>query len=110
MRPLLPGTTMADARLQIDVFRSPVLQAYLRGWRDPSCTMAYVADTAFGEKESTTRPGARGPAWRETWTIAACDRRVPVSVMFAPDSTSTTFVIALPPATQGEPRSTPDRQ
>ena len=90
---LLPGTTHADPILQKDVFMSPDLQRRIDRWRDPKCAKAYVDDTAFIDQESTTAAGAKGPRWREAWTIAACGRKQVILVQFTPDATGTTFVI-----------------
>ena len=99
-RPLLPGTTRADPLLQVDAFRSPGLQAWIDSWRDPACTMSYVADTVFENEEAQVRPGARAPAWHETWTIAACNRHETTAVVFAPDATGTSFSFQLKPVNQ----------
>jgi len=90
-RPLLPGTTLAGPRLQVDVFKSPALQLRIGRWRDPGCTMAYVSDTAFVDRESAPLPGAASPPWREVWTLAACERTESITVTFAPDATGTSF-------------------
>lgn len=107
-RPLLPGTTHADPRLQIDVFRSPSMQLEIQRWRDPTCSKAYVADTAFLTRESVILPGARESGWHETWTIVACDRRAAIPVTFTPDATGTSFSLTLGSVAQDKPATSAD--
>jgi hypothetical protein len=90
---LFPGNTHAGPVLQKDVFNSAYFQSYLNQLQSPACQNAYVDDTAFLDRESTAAPGAREPAWREAWTVSACDKKDVVIVMYRPDSAGTKFRI-----------------
>jgi hypothetical protein len=105
-RPLLPGTTHADARLQLDVFRSPAMQLQIHRWRDPSCTKVYVADTAFVDRESVVLPGARESGWHEVWTVVVCAQTLTMPVTFSPNSTGTSFTLSSDLAARDKPVNT----
>lgn len=85
-RPWFPGTTEADSNLEAHPFRSQVLRLQVNRRLNPDCRSVYVVDAKVGERESTVQPGACGPAWHETWTIAACSRKEPVPIAIVPDA------------------------
>jgi len=90
--PLLPGTTHADAILQKDAVKFAVqAAATVSGGREANCQIGYVADTEFVERESTTLEGAKGPSWRELWTLVSCTHKLQIPVHFIPDSTGTSI-------------------
>jgi hypothetical protein len=92
MMPLLPGTTHADFVLQKDavVFAFRALTT-VPGGREANCDVGYVADTAFVAQENTTLPGAKGPSWRELWTLASYTQKMLVPMHFIPDATGTSI-------------------
>jgi hypothetical protein len=90
--PLLPGATHADPQLQKDAVRYAVQAvAAVPGGREANCSIGYVGDTEFVAQESATLPGAKGPSWRETWTLVSCTHRALVPMHFIPDPTGTTI-------------------
>jgi hypothetical protein len=90
--PLLPGTTHADFVLQKDAVPYAVQAlATVRGGREANCQVGYVADTQFVEQETTTLPGAKGPSWRELWTLESCTQKMLVPMHFIPDATGTSI-------------------
>jgi hypothetical protein len=90
--PLLPGETRADPVLQHDAVKFAVQAlATVPGGREPNCTVGYVADTKFLAQEGETLPGAKGPPWKEVWTLESCTQRMLVPMRFIPDSTGTTI-------------------
>ncbi len=90
--PLLPGTTHADFVLQKDAVKYAVQAlATVPGGREANCKIGYVADTEFVEQENTTLPGAKGPPWRELWTLASCTQKMLMPVHFIPDATGTSI-------------------
>lgn len=92
MVPLLPGSTHADPILQRDAVQFAVQAlATVPGGREPNCRVGYVADTEFIEQENATLEGAKGPAWRELWTLASCTQKMLVPIRFIPDATGTTI-------------------
>ena len=108
--PLLPGTTHADPILQKDAVRYAVQSlATVPGGREENCRIGYVANTEFVEEGSSTLPGAKGPSWRELWTLASCTQKMLVPVGFIPDPTGTTIsarpntAINVMPLTEGHP-------
>ncbi len=90
--PLLPGTTHADFVLQKDAvgfaFQS---LATVPGGREADCDVGYVADTEIVASEDTVLPGAKGPSWRELWTLASCTQKMLVPMHFIPDTTGTSI-------------------
>jgi hypothetical protein len=92
---LFPGETRADAKLQADVFLGGAMRLQVDRWRDPACRTVYVVDTAVEKVETTSGPDARGPAWHESWTVAACDRRQKVLVQFAPNPAGSGVAFAI---------------
>jgi hypothetical protein len=92
MVPLLPGSTHADPLLQKDAVQfAAQAAATVPGGREPNCKIGYVADTEFIEQESVTLEGAKGPSWRELWTLVSCTQKMLVPIHFIPDSTGTTI-------------------
>ena len=90
--PLLPGGTHADFVLQKDAVKFAVQAlATVPGGREANCQIGYVADTEFVERENVTLPGAKGPSWRELWTLASCTQEMLVPIHFIPDSTGTSI-------------------
>ena len=85
--PMLPGTTRTDMRLQHDAARYVAIAAHVP---EANCGTAYVADTAFLTRESAPQPGAKDPAWQESWTIITCTHKIEVPIRFIPDATGTT--------------------
>ncbi len=89
--PLLPGTTRADPLLQRDAVGFAVgAAATVPGGAEADCRTSYFADTEFVAEENVTLPGAKGPSWRELWTLVSCTHKLLIPVHFIPDSTGTT--------------------
>jgi hypothetical protein len=110
MMPLLPGASRADLALQKDAVKFVVQAlATVPGGREANCKIGYVADTEFLEQENTILPGAKGPSWRELWTMVSCTQKALVPVHFIPDSTGTSIsagpntAIKVLPLTEGHP-------
>jgi hypothetical protein len=92
VEPLLPGTTRADPILQRDAVKFAVqAAATVSEGREVNCQIGYVADTEFIEQESVTLEGAKGPSWRELWTLVSCAHKMQIPVHFIPDSTGTSI-------------------
>jgi hypothetical protein len=90
--PLLPGTTHADPALQQDGVKYAVAAlGTVPGGREPNCTVGYVADTQFLGEDEPALPGAKGPSWKELWTLQSCTQKMVVPMRFIPDSTGTTI-------------------
>ena len=90
--PLLPGATHADPVLQRDAVRYAVQAlAAVPGGRERNCTVGYIANTEFLGCEGQALPGAKGPAWKELWTLQSCTQKVLVPMRFIPDSTGTSI-------------------
>jgi hypothetical protein len=90
--PLLPGSTHAEPLLQQDAAKYAVQAlATVPGGREPNCTVGYVADTEFVGQEGQALPGAKGPAWKELWTLQSCTQKMLVPMRFIPDSTGTSI-------------------
>ncbi len=97
--PLLPGNTHADALLQKDAVKHAVVALSIApGAREPNCQIGYVANTEYLDQGTESLPGARGPAWRELWTLASCTQKMLVPMRFIPDSTGT--LISAGPGTE----------
>lgn len=102
--PLLPGSTHADPTLQKDAVHYATLAASLASAQSPSgaqerdCRSGYIADTSFVETEDITLQGAKGPSWRELWTLVGCTHRLLVPMHFVPDPTGTTISAGPPNA------------
>lgn len=88
-RPLLPGTTITDLKLQQD---SVQYAAAGMGEMPDGCEQGGIADTAFDGMDGQP-PGAKPPPgaalrpWTETWTLQACGKRAQVRMRFTPDAT-----------------------
>ena len=90
--PLLPGNTHADALLQKDAVKYAVMAlAATPGGREADCQIGYVANTEYLAQEKEALPGAKGPPWRELWTLASCTQKILVPMHFILDSTGTTI-------------------
>jgi len=106
--PLLPGSTHADPVLQRDaVGYALAALSTVPAAHEPDCAVGYVADTEFLQQEGDALPGAKGPPWRERWTLITCTKRALVPMRFIPDSTGTsisagpTTAIELLPLSEG---------
>lgn len=97
--PLLPGTTHADPILQKDAVRYAVIAA---GAAMKNCNTAYIANTEFLQQEGEALKDAKGPAWREMWTVITCTNKAIVPLQFIPDSTGTE-IVASPSETKNFP-------
>jgi hypothetical protein len=90
--PLLPGDTHADPVLQHDAVRYAVQAlATVPGGREPNCSVGYVADTKFLSQEGEALQGAKGPPWKELWTLESCTQKMLVPMRFIPDPTGTSI-------------------
>jgi hypothetical protein len=90
--PLLPGDTRADPTLQQDAVKSAVQAlATVPGGRELNCTVGYVTDTKFLGEDGQALPGAKGPPWKELWTLESCTQKMLVPMRFTPDSTGTSI-------------------
>jgi hypothetical protein len=90
--PLLPGSTRADPILQKDAVQFVVqAAATVPGGHDPNCQNEYIADTEFVEQDNVTLEGAKGAAWRESWTFVSCARAMQIPVHFIPDASGTSI-------------------
>ena len=95
--PLLPGSSVADTRLQLDILPG-VVGVAMAVRKDPDCKQRPVfADTAFNGWTGAPVPDAlSGPTarpWEETWAIYLCGRVVDVVIRFTPDSKGTGYDI-----------------
>ncbi len=87
----LPGTTRADP-----VMQKEGLPIAVRGLpaEAGSCHDARVVDTALAPDASQDR----GAAWKETWTVVACDKAYQIPLRFTPTPEGATIgVDASPP-------------
>ena len=90
-QPLLPGSTIADPRLQRDSVR---FAAGAMGGMPPGCDGGAVTDTRFvgvdGQPAGVLPLPASPPRpWTEVWTLQACAKRAQVEMHFKPDATGT---------------------
>ena len=90
-RPLLPGTTITDPKLQHD---SVQYAAAGMGEMPPGCEQGGIVDTAFlgidGDTAGLKPPaGAMLKPWTELWTLQACSKRAQVTMHFTPDANGT---------------------
>jgi hypothetical protein len=94
---LLPGDTLANAKLQGDTLRAaaPVVAAEM-GCKEP----VRVIDTVIAEK-----PVDR--AWTETWTFAGCSMTQQRPVRFSPSGQGMDFVVGDPPSGAGAIKTAP---
>jgi hypothetical protein len=91
---LAPGTTHADPVLQKDASMRAYTAAVVAARPDAACNVKYLADTEFIERENSGSPTPS--AWRESWTIVLCNKKVVVPVKFIPDPKGTTIVAGGP--------------
>ena len=86
----LPGTTRADLALQK---RGLTLAA--RGLPEAAaqCRDVRVVDTAL----SPDAPQEHNAPWREVWTVLACDKAYPVSLLFTPSGDGATITLEASP-------------
>jgi hypothetical protein len=96
--PMLPGSTLADIRLQVDAARMVYATVGTHA-RDCPPTRYFIEDTRFLRRDTTPIPNAKaGPnarAWDEEWTASACGRPLQLIVRFTPDATGTGFAVRL---------------
>jgi hypothetical protein len=87
--PLLPGTTIADPRLQKD----SILFAFTgTAALTHDCKEKLVVDTHFDAWTGDVVKDAASPharPWQETWTVWACGQAIDVPMHFTPDRTGT---------------------
>ncbi|HYE48870.1 MAG TPA: hypothetical protein VEB20_04720 [Azospirillaceae bacterium] len=92
--PMIPGSTIADIRLQRDTITHVYLAALAAR---PDCDDKIMSDTRFeGFAEGPVPKGAQIKPWAETWTVRACGEDIKVPVMFVPDATGTQIVARAP--------------
>ena len=90
--PLLPGGTRADPVLQKDAVKYAVTALSTEpGGREQNCNVGYVADTKFVDEDGPALPAAKGPPWKELWTLQSCTQKMLVPMRFIPDSTGTSI-------------------
>jgi hypothetical protein len=91
---LLPGTTRADPVLQKDAAGYAFNTAnILASSSVENCQTPYLADTEFIEQESVVLEGAKGPSWRELWTLVWCTKKMQIPMRFIPDRTGTSITV-----------------
>lgn len=88
---LLPGTTIGDPMLQRDALRYAFGGA--QGAVPKDCRALGIRNTEFLRYDPKNLEGKK--PWREVWTVSACDKLIPVEMIFQPDADGTT-VIARP--------------
>ena len=87
---LLPGTTVANLRLQRDALIYAVTGMMKLSPKD--CKDIKDIDTKFiGFEDTGPTNGAGGRPWKEEWTMRACGVTGVVTMHFAPDVTGTTI-------------------
>jgi hypothetical protein len=87
---LLPGTTAADPRLQLDSVTYAALGMSKLAPKD--CKDTRISDTKFVAFEGGTAPAAGTPnkrAWTEEWTVRSCGVTGLVTMHFRPDTKGT---------------------
>jgi hypothetical protein len=91
---LLPGTTVANLRLQRDALMYAVTGMMKLSPKD--CKDIKGIDTKFvGLEDTGPSTGAGGRPWKEEWTMRACGVTGVVTMHFAPDPTGTSIRAAL---------------
>lgn len=86
MTMLLPGTSRADARLQVEA--TPAVFGIAGAQLGGECRAAarHIVDTEFRRwLGSTGNAPLDQRLWREVWTVRSCGRTVRIRVDFAPD-------------------------
>lgn len=89
----LPGSSIADARLQADTLMPVFMATYIV---TNQCEEITVVDTKVTKKPTYKQRGAylyADSAWNETWYLKACGKKVSVPITFIPDSTGTSYAI-----------------
>ncbi|RYG60456.1 MAG: hypothetical protein EON60_07085 [Alphaproteobacteria bacterium] len=87
--PLVPGSTLADAKLQHDITNSFELAAKVAM---PNCTDKVIVR----QTEVSVYPKTPKDRWREIWIGAMCGRDVGQVVDFLPTSSGTSFKMSVP--------------
>ncbi|WP_417520073.1 hypothetical protein [Minwuia sp.] len=98
MTVLLPGTSKANGRLQVDASSAVFAVAGARAGEGCTDGARHIVDARFQRYlgRSASLP-PRDRLWREIWTVAVCDRTIRVQVDFAPDGAgSFTHQVDLP--------------
>ena len=91
---LLPGTTVANLRLQHDALMYAA--AGMAKLSPKDCKDIKDIDTKFvGFEDTGPTSGAGGRPWTEEWTVRACGVTGIVTMHFAPDPTGTTIRASL---------------
>lgn len=88
---LLPGTTIADFRLQRDALMYAAMGMTKRAPKN--CKDIQYQDTkfvGFADEGSNAIPGKR--PWKEEWTVRACGVTGIVTMHFTPDATGTNIM------------------
>jgi hypothetical protein len=90
---LLPGTTIADARLQQDALIYAVMgmQNLMPSLDCKDIQYTNTSFVAFGEANPQVPPGRENRSWTEEWTMRACGVTGIVTMHFLPDATGTTI-------------------
>ncbi len=90
---LLPGTTLAEPRLQKDGLMYAAMG--ISGLASKGCTDIQYTDTkfiGFGEESPVAMPGRDKRSWSEEWTVRACGVTGIVPMRFIPDATGTAII------------------
>lgn len=86
MTVLLPGTSKADGRLQLDASPAAFAIAGARAGQGCESDERQIANTRFdGWTDGTGSRPFSERKWREIWTVRLCDRTVDVQIDFQPD-------------------------
>lgn len=90
---LLPGTTIADARLQQDalMYAEMGMQNLMPSLDCKDIQYTNTSFVAFGEANPQVPPGRDNRSWTEEWTVRACGVTGIVTMHFIPDATGTTI-------------------
>jgi hypothetical protein len=92
---LLPGTTIADVRLQQDALKYAVTA--MAATRPKDCNSTKLINTKFiafdGGKPPVPAEGGKTP-WTEEWTMKSCGVTGVVDVRFVPKATVGTTIMA----------------
>ena len=89
---LLPGTTIADYRLQRDAIAYATMA--MSKIAPEGCKDIHYIDTKFidfGEVSPATIPNKERRSWTEEWTVRACGVTGLVTMHFIPDTTGTSI-------------------
>jgi hypothetical protein len=91
---LLPGTTIADVRLQRDAL--VYAAAGMAKLNPKDCKdIKYIDTTFIGFDEAVPASGSNRRAWKEEWTLRTCGVTGIVTVHFTPNATGTNISVGL---------------